>query len=125
MQYIQETRDPSLIKCNCDWASPEIQKGISLGYSFDRLYRAQLIFCRLHADAAYAGVAAMLPEMAQYFDGLEMVESFDTNAHKWLLTNFDCSTLFVRESTHLKAALGMSASYLQNKANDYDYKVRP
>ena len=38
--------------------------------------------CRFHIDAAFAGVTAMLPEMQQYFEGLELADSFNTNAHK-------------------------------------------
>ena len=79
--------------------------------------------CRCHVDAAYAGVAAMLPECAHHFDGLELVDSFCTNAHKWLLTNFDCSLLFVQDSFFLKKALALTPVFLQNTTNEYDYKV--
>lgn len=75
-------------------------------------------------DSAYAGVSAMLPEMASHFEGLDVADSFDTNPHKWLLTNFDCSTLFVRDATHLKLALTLNPTFLVNKTNEYDYKVR-
>jgi aromatic-L-amino-acid decarboxylase len=78
----------------------------------------------MHVDSAYAGVSAMLPEMAPHFKGLEVADSFDTNPHKWLLTNFDCSTLFVRDATHLKLALTLNPTFLVNKTNEYDYKVR-
>lgn len=78
----------------------------------------------MHVDAAYAGVAAMLPELSPLFDGLELADSFDTNPHKWLLTNFDCSTLFVKDARPLKDALTLNPSFLQNKTNEYDYKVR-
>ena len=33
-------------------------------------------------DAAYAGVAAILPEQRAGLDGLELAHSFDTNCHK-------------------------------------------
>lgn len=79
----------------------------------------------MHVDAAYAGVSAILPEMAQHFRGLELAHSFDTNPHKWLLTNFDMSTLYVRDATYLKLALTLNPSFLQNKTNEYDYKVCP
>ena len=39
-------------------------------------------WCRFHIDAAFAGVTAMLPEMQHYFEGLELADSFNTNAHK-------------------------------------------
>ena len=37
---------------------------------------------RFHIDAAFAGVTAMLPEMQHYFEGIELADSFNTNAHK-------------------------------------------
>ena len=65
----------------------------------------------------------MLPEIAHHFRGVELVDSFDTNPHKWLLTNFDCSTLFLKDATHLKLALTLNPAFLVNKMNEYDYKV--
>ena len=77
----------------------------------------------MHVDAAYAGVAAILPELSHLFDGLELSDSFNTNAHKWLLTNFDCSLLFVQDSFHLKKALTLNPAFLKNTTNAFDYKV--
>lgn len=74
-------------------------------------------------DAAYAGVAAMLPEQRHHFQGLELADSFVTNAHKWLLTNFDCSCMWVRDAEPLKAALSLTPVYLRGKGNSLDYKV--
>lgn len=65
----------------------------------------------------------MLPEAAHHFKGVELVDSFDTNPHKWLLTNFDCSTLFVKDATYVKLALTLNPAFLINKTNEYDYKV--
>ena len=41
----------------------------------------------LHVDAAWAGVAAVCPEHRGVNDGLELVDSYATNPHKWLLTS--------------------------------------
>lgn len=49
-----------------------------------------------HVDAAYAGSACICPEYRHYIDGVEEADSFNMNAHKWFLTNFDCSTLWVK-----------------------------
>ncbi|KAL2470589.1 Tyrosine decarboxylase 1 [Abeliophyllum distichum] len=51
-----------------------------------------------HVDAAYAGSACICPEFRHYIDGVEEADSFNMNAHKWLLTNFDCSALWVKAS---------------------------
>lgn len=72
----------------------------------------------LHVDAAYAGVAAICPEFSTYFSGLEFADSYCTNAHKWLLTNFDCSMMWVRNRADLIDALSISPSYLKNAASD-------
>ena len=41
-----------------------------------------LMWLRLHVDAAFAGVYAVLPELRHHFDGLDGCDSFSTNAHK-------------------------------------------
>lgn len=77
----------------------------------------------MHVDAAYAGSTAILPEMRHWFDGLELASSFNTNAHKWLLTNFDCSALWVADAEPLKEALSMTPAYLRAQGNALDFKV--
>ncbi|KAK6940596.1 Pyridoxal phosphate-dependent decarboxylase [Dillenia turbinata] len=54
-----------------------------------------------HIDAAYAGSACICPEYRHYIDGVEEADSFNMNAHKWFLTNFDCSVLWVKVCTYL------------------------
>ncbi|CAA7055704.1 unnamed protein product [Microthlaspi erraticum] len=49
----------------------------------------------VHVDAAYAGSACICPEYRQYIDGVETADSFNMNAHKWFLTNFDCSGFLI------------------------------
>ncbi len=51
----------------------------------------------LHVDAALAGSALLLPEYRWMIKGIEQVDSFVFNPHKWLFTNFDCSAYFVRD----------------------------
>lgn len=48
----------------------------------------------LHVDAAYAGNAFICPEFKYLMKGIEFAMSFNTNPNKWLLTNFDCSTMW-------------------------------
>ena len=52
----------------------------------------------LHVDAAYAGTAALVPELRAPFAGVEHADSFVVNPHKWMLTNFDCTAYFVRNT---------------------------
>lgn len=51
----------------------------------------------LHVDAAYAGNAFICPELKPLLDGIEYATSFNTNPNKFLLTNYDCSTMWVRD----------------------------
>jgi aromatic-L-amino-acid/L-tryptophan decarboxylase len=72
----------------------------------------------LHVDAAYAGSAAVCPEFRWVNDGLDMADSYCTNPHKWLLTNFDCSALFVRDRRDIVNALTINPEYLKNSSTD-------
>nr|VDD58556.1 unnamed protein product [Brassica oleracea] len=79
-----------------------------------------------HVDAAYAGSACICPEYRQYIDGVETADSFNMNAHKWFLTNFDCSLLWVKDQYVLTEALSTNPEFLKNKASQanlvVDYK---
>ncbi|KAE8709363.1 Tyrosine decarboxylase 1 [Hibiscus syriacus] len=68
-----------------------------------------------HVDAAYAGSACVCPEFRHYMDGVEEADSFNMNAHKWFLTNFDCSALWVKDRCALVQALSTNPEYLKNK----------
>jgi aromatic-L-amino-acid decarboxylase len=67
----------------------------------------------LHVDAAYAGAAAIVPELRHLFDGVEQADSFVFNPHKWMLVNFDCSAYFVRDQDALLRAFKVSPEYLR------------
>lgn len=70
----------------------------------------------LHVDTAYAGSAAILPEMQHHFKGCERADSIVTNPHKWLFTPFDLSVLYCRDLGDLKQAFSLVPEYL--KTND-------
>ncbi len=72
----------------------------------------------VHVDAAWAGVAALCPEHRDLLDGVEQADSFCTDAHKWLLTAFDASLLWVRDARALPAALSITPEYLRNAATE-------
>jgi aromatic-L-amino-acid decarboxylase len=67
----------------------------------------------LHVDAAYAGAAAIVPELRPLFDGMETADSVVLNPHKWLLTNFDCTAYFVRDPSALLATFQATPEYLR------------
>jgi aromatic-L-amino-acid/L-tryptophan decarboxylase len=72
----------------------------------------------LHVDAAYAGVAAVCPELRWLNDGLELADSYCTNPHKWLLTNFDCDAFYVADPDALVGALSVLPEFLRNPATE-------
>ena len=67
----------------------------------------------LHVDAAYAGTAAVLPEKRWIMKGIEYVDSFVFNPHKWMLTNVDCSAYFVKDPDTLKKTFEIHPEYLK------------
>ena len=72
----------------------------------------------LHVDAAYAGSAAILPELRPHFKGVEHADSYVFNPHKWLFAQFDCSAYFVKDPAHLIATCGANPEYLKWSADD-------
>jgi aromatic-L-amino-acid decarboxylase len=73
----------------------------------------------LHVDAAYAGVAAICPELRWILDGVgDHADSFCTNPHKWLLTNFDCDAFWVADRAALLGALSILPEFLRNAATE-------
>ena len=67
----------------------------------------------LHVDAAYAGAAAVVPELRWAFEGCERADSFLTNPHKWLLTPMDCSVFYTRRPEVLRRAFSLVPEYLE------------
>ncbi|KAC9560173.1 hypothetical protein E3N88_45632 [Mikania micrantha] len=80
----------------------------------------------LHVDAAYAGSACICPEYRHHLNGIEEADSFNMNCHKWFLTNFDCSALWIKDRNALIQSLSTNPEYLDNKASQgrkvIDYK---
>ncbi|HYG79588.1 MAG TPA: pyridoxal-dependent decarboxylase [Pyrinomonadaceae bacterium] len=83
----------------------------------------------LHVDAAYAGSAAILPEMRHVLAGSERADSLVTNPHKWLFTPFDLSVLFSRRMDVLRRAFSLVPEYLKTSEaetvrNGMDYGIQ-
>jgi len=72
----------------------------------------------LHVDAAWAGAAALCPELREPFDGVELADSYCADAHKWLLTAFDASMLWTRHGRALPAALSITPEFLRDAASE-------
>jgi aromatic-L-amino-acid decarboxylase len=67
----------------------------------------------LHVDAAYAGVAAILPERRDVLAGCEDADSIVINPHKWLFTPFDLSAFYCRRMDTLRAVFSVVPEYLK------------
>jgi aromatic-L-amino-acid decarboxylase len=65
-----------------------------------------------HVDGAYGCAALFAPSVRDRFDGIEMVDSFVVDPHKWLFAPFDCAALVYREPNLAKAVHTQDASYL-------------
>lgn len=72
----------------------------------------------LHIDAAYAGVAAMIPEMKWIAKAWEKADSIVVNPHKWMFTPMDLSIYFTRKPEILKQAFSLVPEYLKTKVDD-------
>ena len=73
----------------------------------------------VHVDAAYAGSAAVAPEVRPIVNsGLDQVDSYSFNPHKWLLTNFDCAAFWIADQASLTSAMEIVPEYLKNAASE-------
>lgn len=77
-----------------------------------------------HLDAAYAGSALMLADYENLREGLEGVDSFVFNPHKWMFMQFDCSCYYVRDAELLLRTMTISPTYLISDEEEQhrDYK---
>jgi aromatic-L-amino-acid decarboxylase len=72
----------------------------------------------LHIDAAWAGSAAIVPEMRWIFAGVERADSVVFNPHKWMLVNFDCTAYYVRDPAALLRSFATSPAFLKAAYDD-------
>ncbi|HET9437996.1 MAG TPA: pyridoxal-dependent decarboxylase [Gaiellaceae bacterium] len=68
----------------------------------------------LHVDAAYAGSAAILPELRPLFAGWERADSIGVNPHKWLGVPMDCSVLWTRRLQDFRNAFSLVPEFLRS-----------
>jgi aromatic-L-amino-acid decarboxylase len=80
----------------------------------------------LHVDAAYAGSAALVPELRWILDGADRADSFVFNPHKWLMVPVDCSVLYCARPDALRNAFSLVPEYLRTQdegLNLMDYAI--
>jgi aromatic-L-amino-acid decarboxylase len=67
----------------------------------------------LHVDAAYGGVAAIVPTHRAILDGAARAHSLVVNPHKWLFVPFDLSVLYTRRMDLLRATFTLVPEFLR------------
>ena len=76
------------------------QSSFVLSWFFSGIVLRELYCCVqelgawLHVDASYAGSAFICPEFRPLMKGVEFAQSFNMNPNKWMMVNFDCSTMW-------------------------------
>lgn len=113
LEAIRKDKEAGLIPCYC-----VANIGTTPICSFDDLSELGPI-CNaenlwLHVDAAYAGTAFACPEYRYLMNGVEMADSFNFNPHKWMLVNFDCSAMWVKDAKYLVEAFNVERIYLKD-----------
>ena len=78
----------------------------------------------IHVDGAFGLWARVAPARAHLVRGLELADSWATDAHKWLNVPYDSGLAFSRDADSLRAAMAITAEYLPTTSawrNPSDY----
>jgi glutamate/tyrosine decarboxylase-like PLP-dependent enzyme len=67
-----------------------------------------------HVDAAYGGPAALVPEIAPLYDGLERADSVAIDPHKWMYVPVECGCAIVRDAHAMRDAFSLVPPYLRD-----------
>jgi glutamate/tyrosine decarboxylase-like PLP-dependent enzyme len=66
----------------------------------------------VHVDGAFGLWAAAAPSLHHLVDGVELADSWATDAHKWLNVPYDCGVVVCAHPDSHRAAMKLSAAYL-------------
>ena len=70
----------------------------------------------LHVDGAFGLWARAAPTRAHLVAGVEVADSWATDAHKWLNVPYDSGLAFSRDAQALSAAMAITAEYLPSES---------
>lgn len=78
----------------------------------------------IHVDGAFGLWARAVPSLSSLARGIELADSWATDAHKWLNVPYDSGIALVRDADALRAAMAITAEYLPTQSahrNPCDY----
>jgi glutamate/tyrosine decarboxylase-like PLP-dependent enzyme len=73
-----------------------------------------------HADAAWGGAAALLPELRHTLDGIERADSITFDAHKWLSVPMGAGLYLTRHLDILSRTFEIAAAYVPPRPDGLD-----
>lgn len=71
----------------------------------------------VHVDGAFGLWAAAVPELSELAAGMQLADSWGTDAHKTLNVPYDCGIVAVKDTVALRSAMGVHTSYLIHSAD--------
>jgi len=74
----------------------------------------------LHVDAAWAGAAALVPEMRPLLAGIQRSRSITFDAHKWLSVPMGAGIYLTRDHTVMERAFRVQSAYMPKEAANLD-----
>jgi glutamate/tyrosine decarboxylase-like PLP-dependent enzyme len=81
----------------------------------------------VHVDGAFGLWARVAPARAHLVDGVELADSWATDAHKWLNSPYDCGIAIVRDGEALRRSMAVDADYLppsdESRPSDYTLEM--
>jgi glutamate/tyrosine decarboxylase-like PLP-dependent enzyme len=69
-----------------------------------------------HADAAWGGAVALVPELRPLLEGMESADSITLDAHKWLSVPMGAGIFLTRHAEILRRTFHISAAYVPPQA---------
>ena len=66
----------------------------------------------VHADAAWGGAVALVPELRKHLAGIERADSITLDAHKWLSVPMAAGMFFTRHPSVPETTFGVAAGYM-------------
>lgn len=79
----------------------------------------------IHVDGAFGLWAGATPKKSYLTEGVELADSWATDAHKWLNVPYDSGIVFVKNQEDLRSAMSIEAAYLDHSGSRIPYHYTP